>query len=111
MVAAKTGIDARRVENTLLLLQEGATIPFISRYRKERTGGLDEVKIAEISNIGEKVAELDARKKKVISTIEEAGKLTAELRRRIEESWDSVEIEDIYLPYRPRRRTKAQIAR
>ena len=111
VVAAKTGIDARRVENTLLLLQEGATIPFISRYRKERTGGLDEVKIAEISNIGEKVAELDARKKKVISTIEEAGKLTAELRRRIEESWDSVEIEDIYLPYRPRRRTKAQIAR
>ena len=87
-------------------LERGATIPFISRYRKEVTGGLDEVQIGAIKDQLDKLTELSKRKETILATIEEQGKLTPELRKRIEESWDSTEIEDLYLPYKPKRVTK-----
>lgn len=111
IISAALQIDPRRVANTLTLFDEGCTIPFISRYRKERTGGLDEVAVAAISDMYEKLQELAKRKETVISTISDLGKLTPELRARIEGCWDSTELEDIYLPYKPKRRTKAQMAR
>ena len=100
-----------QVRNTLKLLEGGATIPFISRYRKEATGGLDEVKIADISNWLDKLKDISKRKDTILSTIEEQGKLTAELKLRIENCWDSTELEDIYLPYKPKRKTRAEAAR
>lgn len=100
-----------QVERTIGLLNEGATIPFISRYRKEVTGGLDEVQIGAIKDQLDKLTELSKRKETILATIEEQEKLTPELRKRIEESWDSTEIEDLYLPYKPKRVTKAEIAR
>ena len=103
------GTDA--VINTLTLLNEGCTIPFISRYRKERTGGLDEVQIAAISEQYERLKEIEKRKETVLKTIGEQDKLTPELERRIKECWDATELEDIYLPFKPRRRTRAQVAR
>ena len=99
------------MERTIGLLNEGATIPFISRYRKEVTGGLDEVQIGAIKDQLDKLTELSKRKETILATIEEQEKLTPELRKRIEESWDSTEIEDLYLPYKPKRVTKAEIAR
>lgn len=111
LVAQLTGISVRQVEQTILLLNEGATISFISRYRKERTGGLDELQIGAISNLWEKLTELDKRKQSILKAIEEQGKLTAELRQRIADSWDPTEVEDLYLPYRPKRVTRAEIAR
>lgn len=111
LIAQLTGISVRQVEQTILLLNEGATIPFISRYRKERTGGLDELQIGAISNLWEKLTELDKRKQSILKAIEEQGKLTAELRQRIADSWDPTEVEDLYLPYRPKRVTRAEIAR
>lgn len=111
LIAQLTGISVRQVEQTILLLNEGATIPFISRYRKERTGGLDELQIGAISNLWEKLTELDKRKQSILKAIEEQGKLTAELRLRIADSWDPTEVEDLYLPYRPKRVTRAEIAR
>ncbi|MDR2810463.1 MAG: RNA-binding transcriptional accessory protein, partial [Tannerellaceae bacterium] len=93
------------------LLQEGGTIPFISRYWKELTGGLDEVQISNISDRLDKFTELAKRKETILASIEEQGKLTPELKKRIEESWDSAELEDIYLPYKPKRVTRAEIAR
>lgn len=93
------------------LLDAGATIPFISRYRKEATGNLNEVQVAAISDLYCKLQELRKRKDTIIKTIEGLGKLTDELRRRIDDSWDATEIEDIYMPYKPRRRTRAQVAR
>lgn len=96
---------------TLSLLDEGCTIPFIARYRKERTGGLDEVKIAAISDQYDHLKELQKRKETIVKTISEQGKMTAELERRIAETWEAAQLEDIYLPYRPRRRTRAQVAR
>ena len=105
------GLSARQVRNTLKLLDEGATIPFISRYRKEATGALDEVKVGEISNWNDKLKELSKRKTTILSTISEQGKLTPELQRRIEESWDATELEDLYLPYKPKRKTRAEVAR
>lgn len=111
LIAQLTGISVRQVEQTILLLNEGATIPFISRYRKERTGGLDELQIGAISNLWEKLTELDKRKQSILKAIEERGKLTAELRQRIADSWDPTEVEDLYLPYRPKRVTRAEIAR
>ena len=104
-------IPARQIENTIKLLDEGATIPFISRYRKEQTGNLDEVQISDIKTNLDKLVEIDARKQTILSTIEEQGKLTDELRERIEGCFQMTELEDIYLPYKPKRRTRAAIAR
>lgn len=111
MIAAAMKLQEHRVENTLKLLQGGATIPFISRYRKEATGGMDEVQISEINDRYEKLCELAKRKETIISTIEEQGKMTAELKNRIDNSWDSTELEDIYLPFKPKRKTRAEAAR
>ena len=99
------------MENTLKLLDEGCTIPFISRYRKERTGGLDEVQITSISNRLEQLQEIAKRKDTVVKTITEQGKMTPELEKRINDCWESTVLEDIYLPYKPKRRTRAQVAR
>lgn len=111
MIAAAMKLQEVRVENTLKLLQGGATIPFISRYRKEATGGMDEVQISEINSRYEKLCELEKRKTTILSTIEEQGKLTDELKNRIENCWDSTELEDIYLPFKPKRKTRAEAAR
>lgn len=111
MIATALKLPVHRVENTLKLLQGGATIPFISRYRKEATGGLDEVQIGDIHTRYEKLCELAKRKKTVLSTIEEQGKLTDTLRERISNCWDATELEDIYLPFKPKRKTRAEAAR
>lgn len=111
LIAKVVGISERQVGNTIGLLEEGCTIPFISRYRKEVTGALDEVQVAGISDQLEKLKELAKRKETILKTIEEQGKLTEELKKRIEASWDSTELEDIYLPYKPKRRTRAEVAR
>ncbi len=111
MIATALGIAVHQVDNTLSLLAGGATIPFISRYRKEVTGGLDEVQIGEIKDRNDKLCELAKRKETILSTIEEQGKLTDELRQRIEQSWDATELEDLYLPYKPKRKTRAEAAR
>jgi uncharacterized protein len=104
-------LKLHQVENTINLLVDGATIPFISRYRKEATGGLDEVQIGSISQMYDKLVELSKRKETIITTIEEQGKLTDELRQRIELCFDSNLLEDIYLPYKPKRKTRAEVAR
>ncbi len=106
-----TGISERQVANTIALLEEGCTIPFISRYRKEATGSLDEVQVASISDALDKLKELSKRKDTIIKTIDEQGKMTDELRQRIDSCWDSTTLEDIYLPYKPKRRTRAEVAR
>lgn len=111
MIATALKLPVHRVENTLKLLQGGATIPFISRYRKEATGGLDEVQIGDIHTRYEKLCELAKRKETVLSTIEEQGKLTDTLRERISNCWDATELEDIYLPFKPKRKTRAEAAR
>ncbi len=111
MIATALKLPVHRVENTLKLLQGGATIPFISRYRKEATGGLDEVQIGDIHTRYEKLCELAKRKETVLSTIEEQGKLTDALRERITNCWDATELEDIYLPFKPKRKTRAEVAR
>ena len=110
-IARILSLPERGVDNTLQLLDEGCTIPFISRYRKERTGALDEVQIAQISELNDKLKEIVKRKETVVKTITEADKMTPELRKRIDDCWDATELEDIYLPFKPKRRTKAQIAR
>lgn len=99
------------LENTVKLLEEGATIPFISRYRKEVTGGMDEVQIAAVKDRYDKLCELAKRKETILGTIDEQSKLTNELRLRIENCWDSTELEDLYLPYKPKRKTRAEMAR
>ena len=111
LISQQLGLKLQAVSNTLALLDEGCTIPFISRYRKERTGGLDEVQIAAISDGYERLKDIGKRKETVVKTITELGKMTDKLRDRIEACWDSTELEDIYLPYKPKRRTRAQIAR
>ena len=111
MIASALHIAVRQVENTLSLLNGGATIPFISRYRKEATGGLDEVQIGEIKERYDKLCEMAKRKETILKTIEEQGKLTDELKKRIEACWDATELEDIYLPYKPKRKTRAEAAR
>lgn len=111
MIATALKLPVHRIENTLKLLQGGATIPFISRYRKEATGGLDEVQIGDIHTRYEKLCELAKRKETVLSTIEEQGKLTDTLRERISNCWDATELEDIYLPFKPKRKTRAEAAR
>ena len=111
MIATALNIAVRQVENTLSLLNGGATIPFISRYRKEATGGLNEVQIGEIKERYYKLTEIAKRKETILKTIEEQGKLTADLKKRIEACWDATELEDIYLPYKPKRKTRAEAAR
>lgn len=111
IIAKALGIKEEIVRNTLKLLDEGATIPFIARYRKERTGGLDEIQITQISEWNERFKELTKRKETIVKTIVEQDKMTTELQQRIDACWNATELEDIYLPYRPKRRTRAQIAR
>lgn len=111
MIAAELKLPEHRIANTLKLLQGGATIPFISRYRKEATGGLDEVQIGDIQSKYEKLCELSKRKETVLSTIQEQGKLTPELQSRISSCWNATELEDIYLPFKPKRKTRAEAAR
>lgn len=111
MIAVELKLPEHRIAHTLKLLQGGATIPFISRYRKEATGGLDEVQIGDIQTRYEKLCELSKRKETVLSTIEEQGKLTPELKARITACWNATELEDIYLPFKPKRKTRAEAAR
>lgn len=110
MIGKALGLSERSVTNTLQLLDEGCTIPFISRYRKERTGNLDEVQITAISDAYDKLKEISKRKDTVVKTITEQGKMTNDLQRRIDACWDANELEDIYMPFKPKRRTKAQVA-
>ena len=111
LLSQSLGFAEKQIEKTIELLDNGATIPFISRYRKEATGSLDEVQIGNIKEAYDKLCETEKRKKFIISTIEEQGKLSEELKQRIDSCWDITELEDIYLPYKPRRRTRAEIAR
>lgn len=111
LISKSTGISERQVANTVGLLEEGCTIPFIARYRKEVTGTLDEVQVASVNDALDKLKEIEKRKETILKTIEEQGKLTPELKTRIENSWDSTELEDIYLPYKPKRKTRAEVAR
>lgn len=110
LVAKQLNIAENQVRNAVKLLSEGATIPFISRYRKEATGGLDEVQIGAVADAHSKLTEIAKRKETILKTIGEQDKLTDELRRKIEETWDSNLLEDIYLPYKPKRRTRGQMA-
>ena len=111
LIAERLGLRERQVQGTLTLLDGGATIPFIARYRKERTGALDEVQIAAIAEQNDKLKDLVKRKETVVNTITEQGKMTPELEVRIADCWNATELEDIYLPYKPKRRTRAQVAR
>ena len=111
LIASTLNLQERAVANTLALLEEGCTIPFISRYRKERTGGLDEVQIAAISDRFDKLQEIQKRKDTIIKTITDLEKMTPELKKRIDDCWETSELEDTYLPYKPKRRTRAQVAR
>ena len=111
LISSELHLSEYAVENTLKLLDEGCTIPFISRYRKERTGGLDEVQITAISDRSERLKEIQKRKETILKTIGELDKLTPELEKRIEDCWELTTLEDIYLPYKPKRRTRAQAAR
>ena len=111
LIAQRLNLREKQVEQTIALLDEGATIPFISRYRKEATGGLDEVAVAAVAEQHRQLDELEHRKAFVLETIEAQGALTDELRARVTACWDATEIEDIYLPFKPKRRTRAQMAR
>ena len=111
LISAKVGVAAKQVAATVALLGENATIPFIARYRKEKTGSLDEVQIAAIADEYHRYLEIEDRKATILKTIDEQGKLTDELKARIEKSWDLTELEDIYLPYKPHRKTRADVAR
>ena len=111
LIAQRTGLQENYVHGVVDLLQEGATVPFISRYRKEATGGMTDVEVAQVASELDNVAELEHRKEYILSTIVGQGKLTPDLRTRIEECWDATTLEDIYLPYKQKRRTRAQVAR
>ena len=111
IIVKHTGLKEHQVENTLKLLENGATIPFISRYRKESTGGMDEVQVTEVSDALERLEALAKRKETILGTIESQEKLTPELKERIEHCWDAMELEDIYAPYKPHRKTRADAAR
>ena len=111
LISSKIGVTANQVAATVALLNENATIPFIARYRKEKTGCLDEVQIAAIADEYHRYLEIEDRKATILKTIDEQGKLTSELKARIEKSWDLTELEDIYLPYKPHRKTRADVAR
>ena len=111
IISKELGLAPQKVNNVIELLDGGATIPFIARYRKEATGSMDEVAIGNVKDMYEKLKAIVQRKETVIATIEEQGKLTPELKQRIDNCFDAVELEDIYLPYRPKRRTRATVAR
>ena len=111
LIAESTHISEKSVNATITLLDEGCTIPFIARYRKERTGNLNEIQITQISEQYERLKEVQKRKETILKSIREQEKLTPELQKRIEDCWDSTELEDIYLPYKPKRHTRAEIAR
>lgn len=111
LISSRIGVAATQVAATIALLNENATIPFIARYRKEHTGSLDEVQISQIADEYHRYLEIDDRKATILNTIAEQGKLTDELRMRIELCWDTTELEDIYLPYKPHRKTRADVAR
>lgn len=111
MISGLSGISEKQISSTLHLLGEGATIPFISRYRKEATGGLNEVQIEQIKEQHDKLCDIAKRKETILGTITEQGKLTAELEKRINDTWNPTELEDIYLPYKPKRKTRAEAAR
>ena len=111
LISSELHLPEHGVENTLKLLDEGCTIPFISRYRKERTGGLDDIQIAAISDRLERLQEIAKRKETIVKTITEQDKMTADLQKRIDDCWEATILEDIYLPYKPKRHTRAQLAR
>ena len=111
IISELLNISEKQIQNTIHLIEEGATIPFISRYRKEATGGLDEVQIENIKEQHERLCDIAKRKETIINTISEQGKLTDDLQKRIEASWSATELEDIYLPYKPKRKTRAEAAR
>ena len=111
LIAEKLSLPGKKIENTLRLLEEGATVPFISRYRKEATGSLDEVQIADIQKESKRLKELIKRKESILGSIEEQGKLTPELRKRIQDTFNLTELEDIYLPYKKKRKTRASAAK
>lgn len=111
LIAESLKIRSQQIENTIQLFSEGATIPFIARYRKEATGSLDEVQIADVQKEWKKLVELEKRKETVLEAIEEQGKLSDELRKRIQACWDANALEDIYLPYKRKRKTRASVAR
>ena len=110
-ISSKVGVSAKQIAATVALLNENATIPFIARYRKEKTGSLDEVQIAAIADEYHRYLEMEDRKATILNTIAEQGQLTDELKARIEKCWDTTELEDIYLPYKPHRKTRADVAR
>jgi uncharacterized protein len=111
LLSKQLNIPVKQIENTLKLFAEGGTVPFIARYRKEATGGLDEVQISDIKNTAHKLEELEKRRQSILQSIEEQGKMTDALKRRILETYDSNELEDLYLPYKRKRKTRASIAR
>lgn len=111
LIAKSTHISEKSVNATIILLDEGCTIPFIARYRKERTGNLNEIQITQISEQYERLKEVQKRKETILKSIREQEKLTPALQKRIEDCWDSTGLEDIYLPYKPKRHTRAEIAR
>ena len=111
IIAKQLGLREKQVESTINLLAQGATIPFISRYRKEATGGLNEVQVAQVKEQNDKLTELIHRRDYILQTIEEQCKLTDDLKKRISECWDATQLEDIYLPFKPKRKTKAEVAR
>ena len=111
LISAETGISVPQVEKTLSLLSENATIPFIARYRKEVTGSLDEVQIGQIKSVNDKLLKIESRKETILEAIKEQGKLTDELKAAIQSTYDAAELEDLYLPYKQKRKTKADTAR
>ena len=111
LIASKLNLSLKEVDRTIVLLEGGATIPFISRYRKEATGGMDEVTIQNIKELNDKLHELQRRKEYIVKTITEQGQMTADLQKRLDETWEENVIEDIYLPYKPKRKTRAEAAR
>lgn len=111
IIAKQLNLREKQVANTIKLLSTGATIPFISRYRKEATGGLNEVQVAQVKEHNDKLEELVHRREYILQTIEEQGKLTDDLKRRISDCWDATQLEDLYLPFKPKRRTRAEVAR
>src|SRR5690554_5614980 len=111
IIAGTLNIGISQVNNTIILLNEGATVPFISRYRKEQTGSLDEVQVLQVREQLDKLTDLEKRKETILKSINEQDQLTPELKQRIETCYNPVELEDIYLPYKPKRRTKAAVAR
>ncbi|HRZ99023.1 MAG TPA: Tex-like N-terminal domain-containing protein, partial [Paludibacter sp.] len=111
LISTSLQLSEKQVRNAVQLLEDGATIPFISRYRKEMTDGMDEVQLADTKEQYDRLCEIEKRKETILNTIGEQDKLTEELKKRIENCWNATELEDNYLPYKPKRRTKAEIAR